>query len=53
MLAVIPLLNNNTVTMAQGYDNYYSDNYYSQHPTDDKKYVCRTGNTAHRIKEFY
>jgi hypothetical protein len=28
--------------MAQGYDNYgYS--YYSQYPTDDKKYECRTG----------
>ena len=32
--------------MAQGYydDNYYGDNsYYSQYPTDDKKYECRTG----------
>jgi len=29
--------------MAQGYDNYYVDSYYSQYPTDDKKYECRTG----------
>ena len=48
MLAVMPLFsNNNTVAMAQGYgyDNYYGDNngYYSQYPTDDKKYECRTG----------
>jgi hypothetical protein len=28
--------------MAQGYDNY-GDSYYSQYPTDDKKYECRTG----------
>jgi hypothetical protein len=28
--------------MAQGYDNYYGDS-YSQYPTDDKKYECRTG----------
>ena len=26
--------------MAQGYNG---DNYYSQYPTDDKKYECRTG----------
>jgi hypothetical protein len=48
MLAAMPLFsNNNTVAMAQGYDNnnYYGDNngYYSQYPTDDKKYECRTG----------
>jgi hypothetical protein len=45
MLAAIPLFsNNNTVAMAQGYDDYYSDSsYYSQYPTDDKKYECRTG----------
>ena len=46
LLAVMPLLNNNnTVARAQGYDNYYDDNngYYSQYPTDDKKYECRTG----------
>ncbi len=28
--------------MAQGY-NKYGDSYYSQYPTDDKKYECRTG----------
>jgi len=42
----MPLLNNNNAVMAQGYydDNYYGDNsYYSQYPTDDKKYECRTG----------
>ena len=27
--------------MAQGYDNYGDS--YSQYPTDDKKYECRTG----------
>jgi hypothetical protein len=47
MLAIVPLLNNNSFSntaMAQGYDYYYSDNsYYSQYPTDDKKYECRTG----------
>jgi hypothetical protein len=42
MLSAMPLLNNNTKAMAQGYDTYdYS--YYSQYPTDDKKYECRTG----------
>ena len=42
MLSAIPLLNNNnTVAMAQGYNGYNS--YYSQYPTDDKKYECRTG----------
>ena len=45
MLSAMPLLNNNNnAAMAQGYDdNYYGDNYYSQYPTDDKKYECRTG----------
>ena len=44
MLSVIPLLNNtNTVAMAQGYDIYRDNGYYSQYPTDDKKYECRTG----------
>jgi hypothetical protein len=49
MLAVVPFLNNNnsfftTTVMAQEYDNYYGDdNSYSQYPTDDKKYECRTG----------
>jgi hypothetical protein len=43
MLAIMPLLNNNNnAAMAQGYDNY-GDSYYSQYPTDDKKYECRTG----------
>jgi Collagen triple helix repeat (20 copies) len=41
MLAIMPLLNNNNNTaMAQGYN---SDSYYSQYPTNDKKYECRTG----------
>jgi collagen triple helix repeat protein len=47
MLSAMQLLNNNVsnTAMAQGYnDNYYGDNsYYSQYPTDDKKYECRTG----------
>ena len=42
MLAIMPILNNNTVAMAQEYDKY-RDSYYSQYPTDDKKYECRTG----------
>ena len=42
MLSAMPLLNNNnTVAMAQGY--YGDDSYYSEYPTDDKKYECRTG----------
>ena len=44
MLAVMPLLNQNNnfsnTAMAQG---YYGDDSYSQYPTDDKKYECRTG----------
>ena len=41
MLSAMPLFNNNnTVAMAQG---YYGDSYYSQYPTEDKKYECRTG----------
>ena len=44
MLSVMPLLNNpTTVAMAQGYDIYRDNGYYSQYPTDDKKYECRTG----------
>jgi Collagen triple helix repeat (20 copies) len=41
MLSAMPLLfnNNNTVALAQE----YGDSYYSQYPTDDKKYECRTG----------
>ena len=39
----MPLFNNSGA-MAQGYDvDYYGDSYYSQYPTDDKKYECRTG----------
>ena len=47
MLSAMPLLNNNTVAMAQGYDydydNYYGDNTYSKYSTYDNKYECRTG----------
>jgi hypothetical protein len=45
MLSAMPLFssNNNNVAMAQGYDNYGDNSYYSQYPTDDKKYECRTG----------
>jgi hypothetical protein len=43
MLSAMPLLNNNnTVANAQEYDKY-GDSYYSQYPTDDKKYECQTG----------
>ena len=44
MLAIIPVLNNNSFSntaMAQSYDTQ-SDS-YSQYPTEDKKYECRTG----------
>jgi hypothetical protein len=42
MLVVLPLLSsNNNAVMAQGY--YGDDSYYSQYPTDDKKYECKTG----------
>ena len=37
----MPLFNNNAA-FAQGYDTY-GDSSYSQYPTDDKKYECRTG----------
>ncbi len=45
MLAGMQLFNNNnTVAMAQGYNDYDGVNsYYSQYPTDDNKYECRTG----------
>ncbi|HEU5461745.1 MAG TPA: hypothetical protein VFU79_05690 [Nitrososphaeraceae archaeon] len=33
--------NNTTVTIAQGYNG--DNSYYSEFPTDDKKYECRTG----------
>ena len=46
MLVLVPFLNNNNYlsnpAMAQEYDKY-GDNSYSQYPTDDKKYECRTG----------
>ena len=46
MLRVMPFLNNDSflanTAMAQEYDKY-QDSYYSQYPTDDKKYECRTG----------
>jgi hypothetical protein len=47
MLAVTPFLNQNNnsfshTAMAQEYDKY-QDSYYSQYPTDDKKYERRTG----------
>ena len=43
MLAILPFLNNsNNAVIVQGY-NSYGDSYYSQYPTDDKKYECRTG----------
>jgi len=38
----MPLFNNNAA-MAQGYDIYRDNGYYSQYPTDDKKYECQTG----------
>ena len=45
MLAIMPFLNQNNIfsnVMAQEY-NKYGDSSYSQYPTDDKKYECRTG----------
>ena len=45
MLSAMPLFNNNnnfSNVMAQEYDKY-GDSSYSQYPTDDKKYECRTG----------
>ncbi len=48
MLAVMPSLNqnngfSNTAMAQQYYDDNYGDSSYSQYPTDDKKYECRTG----------
>src|ERR671921_1183140 len=46
MLVLVPFLNQqqqnifSNTAMAQG---YYENSYYSQYPTDDKKYECRTG----------
>ena len=47
MLAVVPFLNQQqnsflNPVMAQEYDKY-RDSSYSQYPTDDNKYQCRTG----------
>jgi hypothetical protein len=46
MLVLVPFLNNNSFlsnpSLAQEYDKY-GDSSYSQIPTDDKKYECRTG----------
>jgi integrin beta 3 len=47
MLSVMPIFSQQqnslfSNVMAQGYDNY-GDRYYSQYPTDDKKYECKTG----------
>jgi hypothetical protein len=45
MLAIMPFLNQNNSffnVMAQEYDKYGNSS-YSQYPTDDKKYECRTG----------
>jgi hypothetical protein len=45
MLVIMPFLNQNNSflnVMGQEYDKY-GDSSYSQYPTDDKKYECRTG----------
>src|SRR5688572_2967423 len=45
MLVLVPSPNNNSffnTAMAQEYDKY-GDSSYSQYPTEDKKYECRTG----------
>ena len=50
ILAAMPILNqqqqnsflSNPAAMAQEYDKY-GDSSYSEYPTDDKKYECRTG----------
>ena len=46
MLGITPFLNQNNnfsnTAMAQEFDKN-GDSYYSQIPTDDKKYECRTG----------
>ena len=42
MLAAIPV-NIFSNAMAQGYNIYRDNGYYSQYPTDDKKYECKTG----------
>ena len=46
MLVLVPFLNQQqnsfSNVMAQEYDKY-GDSSYSQYPTEDKKYECRTG----------
>ena len=48
MLAAMLIFNNNNnsffsnTAMAQEYTNH-DDSYYSQYPTDDKKYECQKG----------
>ena len=43
MLAVMPLFNNNNVKQWRKDTTIMKIVYYSQYPTDDKKYECRTG----------
>ena len=51
MLVLVPFMNqqqqnifSNVMAQESNNDNSYGDNsYYSQYPTDDKKYECRTG----------
>ena len=47
MVAAMPFVNMNIVSKAnaQGYNdyNFYGNDSYSQYPTEDKKYECRTG----------
>jgi hypothetical protein len=44
LIMLVPFANTNLFSnvMAQGYDDY-GDSSYSKHPTNDKKYECRTG----------
>ena len=43
MLSAMPLFNNNNNTVAMAQESYDDSSYYSQYPTDDKKYECQTG----------
>ena len=45
LVLLVPFANTNLLSnaMAQGYNDYGDNSYYSQYPTDDKKYECRTG----------
>ena len=46
LIMLVPFANMNSflnTVMAQGYDTDYDDDRYSQYPTEDKKYECRTG----------